>query len=378
MTRSDRRQAGNASVPVLIIGIALLGVAIQTLAGWAPTRIAGELSIPWWALLPAFVVAGVAVTHVTIGRQTHTVTLVEIPLVVGLMLASPAALIVARLVGSSVALVAHRRLPARKVAFNLALAYLETSAALAVYHAIAASGSGGARWLAAAAAMTLVQLIGLTAVSLAIRLTTGTIPRQSVSPSFVISSAAAVIGMIGVELASRDLVLVLVPGGLGGLLYISARTLGALRDRVRSLELLVELERTDQLPLAFDHMIQTSLATSREMLQVEEAEVVVERASGELIRYTLDFGGSLTHEPIPNGMAEGARAVVRGTNGEAAASQYLQERGFDNGLIAPLPSDGRATGALVVANRLGPRPRFHAVDVNLLTMLARRLGLPAT
>ena len=98
--------------------------------------------IPWWALAIAFAVFEMAVVQVHLRTDAHTITLSDVPMVLGLLLASPFALIVGRLIGSAVALAYRRRGP-MKAAFNLAMYYLETVVAIAFLRAALGDGDGG-------------------------------------------------------------------------------------------------------------------------------------------------------------------------------------------------------------------------------------------
>ena len=55
--------------------------------------------VPWWALAAAFAVTEVFVIHAHVRGSAHTLSLSELPLVVGLLLAAPQELIVAQIAG---------------------------------------------------------------------------------------------------------------------------------------------------------------------------------------------------------------------------------------------------------------------------------------
>src|SRR5687768_2781397 len=82
--------------------------------------------VPWWILALGFGLVEIFVIHLERGRQTHTFSVVEIPMVVGMFLAAPVAVVTARLVGAGAALAVHRRQAPAKLAFNLSMFGLET------------------------------------------------------------------------------------------------------------------------------------------------------------------------------------------------------------------------------------------------------------
>ena len=94
------------------------------------------LRIPWWALAIGFFLAECAVVHVHIRRETHTLSLSEVPLVLGLFAVSPVGLVTAQLVGMGAALVFYRRQRPVKVVFNLAQSALATALAAGIFRAI--------------------------------------------------------------------------------------------------------------------------------------------------------------------------------------------------------------------------------------------------
>ena len=76
--------------------------------------------VPVWLIAAGFYLAEAKVIHLHIGRSAHSFSMSELPLVAGLFLVSPPAFIVARLIGSGLALFFNRRQRSVKLAFNLA------------------------------------------------------------------------------------------------------------------------------------------------------------------------------------------------------------------------------------------------------------------
>src|SRR3954465_10875389 len=115
----------------------------------APT-LSGAVRLPWWLLAVGFAATEACVLHIQIKREAQTVSISELPLVLGLFFASPLHLLVGRLVGSAAILLFHRRSAPLKTAFNLALVCAETSLALVVFRAVAGlGGPGPVAWLGA-------------------------------------------------------------------------------------------------------------------------------------------------------------------------------------------------------------------------------------
>ena len=77
------------------------------------------------------------VFHIEFRRNLHSFTFSEIPLVLGLLLASPVALIAGRLIGALAYLVIRERQPLRKLTLNMASFLAECAVLLAVFQLFA-------------------------------------------------------------------------------------------------------------------------------------------------------------------------------------------------------------------------------------------------
>ena len=103
----------------LLIGVMVMAAGVVhsfVVSLSAPEAAPIELSVLLLALL--FAIAEMAVIHIPVRQDAHTISLAEIPLVFGLTLASPLALVFGRLLGSFAALALYRRQPPIKLALN--------------------------------------------------------------------------------------------------------------------------------------------------------------------------------------------------------------------------------------------------------------------
>ena len=81
-----------------LVGIAaVLVVPLLSRGPFLPTP-----TLPWWVLALAFAAAETSVLHIQRGREARSVSMSELPLVLGLFFASPVALLVGRVVGGAV------------------------------------------------------------------------------------------------------------------------------------------------------------------------------------------------------------------------------------------------------------------------------------
>ena len=100
---------------------AVLGRSLESLLPGAP---------PWWVMVGAVAFAEATAVHLQTRRNAMTLCLSEIPLVIGLALVAPVALLAERLLGMVVIFVVVDRMSPRKIAFNLARAGVETVVAV--------------------------------------------------------------------------------------------------------------------------------------------------------------------------------------------------------------------------------------------------------
>jgi diguanylate cyclase (GGDEF)-like protein len=93
-------------------------VAAQALSS-APV-LGAPFGVPVWALAAGFALSEKWVIHIPLAKSTHTLTLSEVVFVVGLLFASPLALVFAVVVGGGVGLLLDPLVPVERKAFNLA------------------------------------------------------------------------------------------------------------------------------------------------------------------------------------------------------------------------------------------------------------------
>ena len=172
VTRTTSGARRIVAFTALLTALAVL-LAVTTLPHDAPA--VPPLAIPWLFLAGLFYVAEAKVIHLHIGRSAHSFSMSEIPVVIGLCCFSPVAFIMARLIGSGLALVVGRHQRSVKLAFNLALFGLCSVVSVAIVNAVGnpAHDLGPRLWAAIFAATVVENLISTLSVSIAISLTEG-------------------------------------------------------------------------------------------------------------------------------------------------------------------------------------------------------------
>ncbi len=356
----------------LIFVVAVAGVVMQLTAFDGRHGLDAPLAIPWWALGLGFAIAHVFVMHIPVRRDSHTISLVEVPLILGLAFASPAGLLIGRLVGAAAALAIHRRLPPTKLAFNLALFYLETVCALTIYRLVLGTASPNTPigWTAVLTAMVAMQLVGLGAVTAVIAINDRQRPLRVIGrtavTSFALGMGSAVVGLMSMALVWQDVRGIAIVLLLAVALPLGVRTFGRLRSRSAELAALTSFTRSVDSSLDRPGIIRRALTESSETLRVEVAELVlhIDQNGIEPQRYSLLPNGSLTWAPVRE------TELADLLDAEDDVGPYFAARGVDKGLVAPIRVEGDRVGMMAVGNRLGPRAHFDTHDQELLEAIA--------
>jgi diguanylate cyclase (GGDEF)-like protein len=388
---ADRmRTAGIAAVTTLCAVVAALLLA--DLRSAAPPA-GAPLHLAWWVLAPMFVLAEVCVMHVHIRSDAHTVSLNEIPLVVGLAFCAPAELIVAQLAGACFALAVHRRQPLPKLGFNLASLTLSASAAVLVFRAVLGSESpvSPRGWLAGAAATETASVVSALLICAAL-----TIAR----PGFTSGNALRIAGAAALSTAATTsiaLVMVIVvwfqPVAIVMLalpvvvVFLGYRSYSAQHDHARDLEFLYDCARRLSQSGDVEHAIPELVTLAQAKFRAHLAELILLPAGGEEMAYRACAQGdrpadvmrpvdlSTADEAVLEMSAAYEGMLVRQGHRDRVLSRLLAGRGLKEALVVPLRGEMRLMGLLLVGNRTGDVNVFTAADLTLLAALADQASI---
>jgi diguanylate cyclase (GGDEF)-like protein len=324
--------------------VAAMAVAGGCLTAWcwsyAPLSTAS--TVPFGVLLGLFFIAEVCVLHVYVQRQAHTFSLSEVPLVLGLVFVMPSHLILARLLGSAIALLAVRRQVPVKALFNMSWFLLDSAIVVVVYHA-ALGGTPPLEprgWLALSVAMASSLLVGSIAISLAITAVEGTRahPWHSVRwIGLVTTLVSADLGLVTVAALTAAPQTAWLLAVAGVTLFLGYRAHAQLRQSNQGLTQLYSSSRTLASSLPAGRVTEGILEQACDLLRTQIAELAVCESGGEWRCTTL---------------RDGVITVELG-------------RGRDDGIVADLDL-GSEEGTLRVANRLSDVDPFSEADVRLL------------
>src|SRR5205823_2567646 len=212
-------------------------------AGPAPYR------VHWLVLAGAFAASEVFVIHLQFRRDAHSISLSEIPIIVGLLFASPLTLVLCHLVGAGLTLVFHRRQPMLKLAFNLSKFTIEACVGVLAFHAVLGPSTalGPRLWLAAFAATITVALLSALSVTLVMSLHVGRLQPQQMPKVMAAGVLVAIVnsslGLVAVTAVWNDVRAVWLLLVVAAVVLLSFRAYSSLATRHASLELLYEFTK---------------------------------------------------------------------------------------------------------------------------------------
>ncbi len=399
MDRAEQQQTERAagrrlggSFAVWILNAAIVGGAFAiyalTLHGRAPLEVRHH--IHWWALAPVFAATEVFVVHVHFRRSAHSMSLGEVPLVIGLLLASPSDVVIAQLVGSGIVLALNPGRSVIRLVFNIGQYALAACAAASIFHLVvpAHSGLGPAAWGAAFAGTIVSSAAGVLLIGAAITLSEAPVGTrrllQMLGIALLVTVTNTSLGLVGGTVIAGDpraAWLLAIPAIT---LFVSYRAYMAERQKHESLEFLYGATRSLTRAEDVGGSLRDLLELTMQAFRGELAEVILfPGEDGKTpLRTSAGAGSTDLMQPVAHDVADGLRALVG--DGHAALTLvrpfppelegYLEERGVNDGMVSPLRGETRVVGAMLVANRLGVARGFGRDDLKLFEALANQAG----
>ena len=373
-------------IAVLVMAAVPVGVVVLRLE---PARGQARGLLAWVLLGAAFSRSEVFVVQVHVRRDSHSFSMAEVPLVVGLFLVTPTVLLCAALGGTASALVLHRHQQIEKVIFNLSRLILEVGLALLLLRSAGVSSRiPGNRDVFVVFAVTLAcSLVGALLVSLVIASVqmswkgVGFISTLPLSLFGTVTSTA--LGLVAVVLGN-------VAPATSWLLGVPVAGVFAVylawTRQSRRLESLGFLYRTAQLlqeHASIDDAIVALLAETRDLLKTHSVELVY-RPSPEApamhARFTVGSGGHVDTGDTAMvarlleiaAMSDGA-ALLTVADHKSLAGVFPADAGVC--IMAPLKIDGLTVGAFLVSPPLSEVARFSEDERRLVDTTAAALSV---
>ena len=376
---------------VVLGGLGVLVVVLLTVGAVPTTRVSApvRVDIVWLAAL--FAVTDVLVLSLQDRWQVSSVSLGQLPLVIGLYFVAPPGLLLARVAGIAFALLVHRRLLRPTTPIRIVGSIACVTVAISVFRAILGDGSAIAAegWMAAGAGVLTADAMSAAARRFCSRLEDRRTPIGSwwsAGIGIAASLAGTSLALIAVVVAWRDPAAALLLVVIAAVIVFAYRAYASLRKRYQGLAVVADFTGQVARTLEVDSVVDVVLREARAATGALRAEVVLlGRRSGEgLLRVVSDESGAeaITAASVDPADLVWALAVARdsafvltASNGQSRLGAHLAERGIDSGVVAPLHGDDGISGILLVANRPAGARAFDADDVELLEKLAEHASV---
>jgi diguanylate cyclase (GGDEF)-like protein len=343
------------------------------------------------ALTVAFYLADAYPLHVENRGETLTLSVSEVPFIVGLLFCPPDLLIAARCIGAWSALVFKRRQRFGKLAFNATLQAFDTSVGVLVFRAL--PGSGGHALVGAGTDAVLgvlaSSLISTVAVIVVVWIHSGRRDTGATLSYLKLSSLSLVANFCGglvLSVALWQSPGVLVPAAVVGVALAAAyRSYVEQRHRHDNLRMVYEFVRSVDTSATSESRIRHLLERTRAVLRSDHAEILLlaEEEPGQVTRRWVGADGWLQAEvtmshpddwPITMVASTGKPFLAPRSTKDTAIATFLAWRGWRDALIVPMLGEGRTIGVIVVAERTSEVMTFTDEDARLLTTVAAQVS----
>jgi len=353
-------------VAALVVLPSVVGLpAVRPTPGWA-----------WIPLLLVFLLAERSPVRIEMARSSHSMTMRDLPAVLGAVLLPPPVFVAVHLVGSVLPLLLRRpRMPYVKLAFNGGHMLAEAVLITAVVHAVAPAGRESvSRFLAAPLiAIVAAEILAILAVSAAVWAHTGrpdvSVLRETAWWGIAMAVSNASLGgviLVLLEVEPLALVLLALP-----ILALHPFYRAHQRRRVDS-QVLEGLERTSRalsLAVTSGAVVGPVLHAAHELLGCTVAILVVIDERGEPQAHHLGTGD----EAGVSTLELSARLNILAGAMQARlfdSAHELQDSG-DAGLVVPLRG-AQLKGALILLGREEHRQPYGDRDLSLAELLGQQ------
>ena len=370
-----------------LIAVVTLGGVSEALAINGVGPIPGRpIALHWWHLALLYLGAEMTVVHFHFRSNTHSFSLSEIPLVLGLFFADPMALIAGQLLGNAIALALGRRQSPIKLVFNLAQFSLTTGLAIMVFRTIWMAGEapGAVAWVAAGVAALSSLALANALIHIVIRMTGGHQPIEQVVEVFSLSAVGSLVNaMFGINAVA---LLWFVPGAAWlsvappMILYLAYQAYTAQRLERSRLEAVYDASRRLHASPSVDDSVVAAAELAMQILQAECVELALssDDQPGTVVLYTMvESGESELAVANASAVAPWRNELAAGHRPRYVASPVLPVAGREasEAMVVPLKVEGSLVGVFVVANHVGDVGSFTSGDLNLLVTLADQLSV---
>ena len=358
--------------------LALLLCAVVLCGGLVLTALAGAR--PDWpdaahpaALVPLFALLYYAghrySVDIELRKETHSLTLVQVPLALGVMFLAPWLHLVARLVPPVVLGLRQRRAPL-KALFNISSTTFEVGAAAYAVSWVEAT-PGPQLWLALYAGLLLGDVVGALALSAVWWLLGMPVTRQSVGRALLVGAPVTLLftalSIVALSAVRADATMWVVLLALAGMLALAYRThrrvVGQQQATQRLYDFVKDLGPLDLTSPAAPEVLERM----RVLLHAQRLDLALLHAGNWCHLVAREDRAPQRVASLPSG-ASVPRAALRGP---ALGSR---SGGDEDTMMTPLLAGTELAGVLTATGRLGAARRFDMGDLRLLETVGAELA----
>ena len=339
-----------------------------------------------------FAATEAVVLHVQIRSEAQTLSLSEIPMVLGLAFAAPHVLGLARLLGAAGVLLVYRRQPPLKFLYNLAVQAAEVSVGIAVYTLVrgAATPTSARGAIATLVAVVVLNLLSGWCLQFVVGLSEGEhrlrhyLREAVVYPP--IACGTAMFGLVALHALRNDNASIVPLLGCLAVLLLAYRFHSRLSRRHLGLERLHQFTQAVSHSPEAEQVLRSVLRQAREMANAEWAEIgLLDDGGHRSALISLSTDDVLRRDEL--GLAEPrlglhrhvvsteVPSLLRRTTRTSSERRLLDQSGYSDAICVPLPGGSGVLGTLTVANRLGDVGTFVDGDVQMLVTVANHAGV---
>ena len=366
-----------SGLSIALIAASAIGITLLDLDGpqLAPFR------VDWWVIAVLAFTAEYLQFELEFRRGKCSITFSEIPLIIGLFLASPLALIAGRVIGALAYLALRERQSVKKALLNGAVFLAEPVVVLVVYHLV----TGGltldhpTAWGVALLAVMAADLGSTLTIATVVRWHSGTTPMRrmlffTVLTSPTNTSFALVIAIMLVYQPWATLLLT----GTAIILLVTYRAYSAMSQRYQSLSLLYDFTQLVSGVRNPDAVLEAMLGHAKNLLNAERAEIWLNDVDGAEMRIVVDDDGwhaqALSHDHarlVPTWFSGDHDAIAVPRTGRSDLQARLAAAlDATDAIVAPITESGRVIGMVAVVDRIGDMATFGAQDGRMFGTLA--------
>ncbi|MCW2621947.1 MAG: hypothetical protein JWL64_1549, partial [Frankiales bacterium] len=360
MSESEARQVRQPSqAPALMVALTLFAASVTVTLVFGEVPLDPILTVPWFALIPFYLLANRMNLEFVRRGDALTITLSQVPLLLGVVLIQPGLHLLATLIAAS-AYAVYRRNGPFKATVNLTLVSIELAApTVAVALVSPIDEPGVPLWSALFIGLIVGEALSHLVLNLILFMIGRTISLRDVGEVLLTSTLTSAmfsgLGVLAIAAAFTDPWTLLVMAGLGGALAQAYRLHRRVAAQQKTTEHLYELVRGLG-PLDVHHVETIAvLERIRIMLHATRLELKLVKREGE--QGLLLFAG-------PEGLHPGA--------GSDAEPGTLDPR--SGSMSTAVMADGAVLGFLTARERLDNERGFDMRDMRLLETVAAELA----